>query len=116
MEILKRDIHVYMYSSIHEDRVLTCCGCAGRDGQGVMEDVKRDIHVHVLIEALGKIVIWIVFKGILYHKSMGYITHVQTVIRPFPHCVYNWPWYRRLLVTPLAIKISSMVYFGHPIQ
>ena len=30
--------------SVHENRVLTRCGCAGSDGQGVMEDVKRYMY------------------------------------------------------------------------
>ena len=41
----KRDNYVQqMYNvHVHENRILTSCGCAGSDGQsqGVMEDVKR---------------------------------------------------------------------------
>ena len=37
---------MYMYSRmhVHKNRVLTGCGCAGSDGQGVMKDVRRDIQ------------------------------------------------------------------------
>ena len=36
---------MYTYSRLYidENRVLTGCGYAGSDGQGVMKDVRRDI-------------------------------------------------------------------------
>ena len=42
---LTRTVNAYVH--VYENRVLTHCGCAGSDGQGVMEDVKRDIHVYM---------------------------------------------------------------------
>ena len=41
-----KDVRRYTHTvnvHVHENRVLTACGCAGSDGQGVMEDVRRDI-------------------------------------------------------------------------
>ena len=38
---------MYCRSENRVNLLLTLCGCAGSDGQGVMEYVKRDIHVHV---------------------------------------------------------------------
>ena len=41
---------MYMYNRMYENRVLTVCGCAGSDGQGVMGDVRRDIQCTCTIE------------------------------------------------------------------
>ena len=45
----RRDIKCRMYI-VHENKVLTSCGCAGSDGQGVMEDVRRDIQCTCTVE------------------------------------------------------------------
>ena len=38
---------MYTCTVMAKGRILTHCGSAGRDGQGVMEDVKRDtVEVH----------------------------------------------------------------------
>ena len=47
---------VEVHVNVHESRVLTSCGCAGQGVMAIlkrdihvyaMEDVKRDIHIHV---------------------------------------------------------------------
>ena len=37
-------MYMYIQKNVQENRVLTCYGCAGSDGQGVMEDMRRDMQ------------------------------------------------------------------------
>ena len=48
---VRRDIcNVHVQLNVNENRVLTTCGCAGSDGQGVMGDVRRDIQCTCTVE------------------------------------------------------------------
>ena len=54
MKDVRRDIKCTCAVNVHENRVLTGCGFAGSDGQGVMRDVRRDIKCTCTVKYIRK--------------------------------------------------------------